>query len=277
MTSKDTGKSTMDRKKRLEGKVCIIVGGGQQPGGTIGNGRATAERFAEEGATLLVVDINPEWAQDTLDAVRKLGGEASILQADITQEDQCQAIARTCMDRYGRIDVLHNNVGRSTGDRRTTDLEVEAWDAIMAMNLKGMFMTCKHALPFMIARKSGCIINISSTSSLAARPTLTYKTSKGAVNTMTQHLAMENAPHGIRANAILPGLIDTPMAIERRARERGVPREQVRAERDALVPLGHMGTAWDVANAAVFLASDEASYITGVLLPVDGGLLVKRG
>lgn len=147
----------------------------------------------------------------------------------------------------------------------------------MAMNLKGMFMTCKHALPVMIAQKSGCIINISSTSSLAARPTVTYKTSKGAVNAFTQHLAMENAPFGIRANAILPGLIDTPMAIERRAKERGVDREVVRAERDALVPLGYMGSAWDVANAAVFLASEEARYITGVLLPVDGGLLVKRG
>jgi NAD(P)-dependent dehydrogenase (short-subunit alcohol dehydrogenase family) len=267
----------MSTKKRLDGKVCIIVGGGQQPGGTIGNGRATAERFAEEGATLLVVDINPEWAQDTLDAVRAFGGQASLLQADITKEAQCRAIAQACMDRYGRIDVLHNNVGRSTGDRRTTDLDVEVWDAIMDMNLKGMFMTCKHVLPHMIARKSGCIINISSTSSLAARPTLTYKTSKGAVNTMTQHLAMENAPYGIRVNAILPGLIDTPMAIERRARERNVPREQVRAERDALVPLGYMGSAMDVANAAVFLASDEARYITGVLLPVDGGLLVKRG
>jgi NAD(P)-dependent dehydrogenase (short-subunit alcohol dehydrogenase family) len=267
----------MSTKKRLDGKVCIIVGGGQQPGGTIGNGRATAERFAEEGATLLVVDINPEWAQDTLDAVRAFGGQASMLQADITKEAQCQAIAQACMDRYGRIDVLHNNVGRSTGDRRTTDLDTETWDSIMNMNLKGMFMTCKHVLPHMIARKSGCIINVSSTSSLAARPTLTYKTSKGAVNTMTQHLAMENAPHGIRANAILPGLIDTPMAIERRARERNVPREQVRAERDALVPLGFMGSAMDVANAAVFLASDEARYITGVLLPVDGGLLVKRG
>ncbi|WP_444746281.1 SDR family NAD(P)-dependent oxidoreductase [Phenylobacterium sp.] len=147
----------------------------------------------------------------------------------------------------------------------------------MAMNLKGMFMTCKHVLPHMIAQKSGAIINISSTSSLAARPTLTYKTSKGAVNTLTQHIAMENAPFGVRANAILPGLIDTPMAIERRAKERGVSREVVRAEREALVPMLRMGTAWDVANTAVFLASDEAQYITGVLIPVDGGLLVKRG
>lgn len=267
----------MSAKKKLEGKVCIIVGAGQQDGETVGNGRATAQRFAEEGATLLLVDINEDYAKLTLDAVLKYGVQASIFRADITKEEDCNAIAQTCIDRYGRIDVLHNNVGRSLGDRRTVDLEVPAWDAIMNMNLKGMFMTCKAVLPHFIAQRSGCIINISSTSSLAARPTLTYKTSKGAVNTMTQHLAMENAQFGIRANAILPGLIDTPMAIERRARERGVPREQIREERNALVPLGHMGTAWDTANAAVFLASDDSQYITGVLLPVDGGLLVKRG
>jgi len=147
----------------------------------------------------------------------------------------------------------------------------------MAMNLKGMFMTCKHVLPQMIAQKEGSIINISSTSSLSARPTVAYKTSKGAVNTFTQHLAYENAAHGVRANAILPGLIDTPMAIERRAQERGVSREIVRAEREAMVPMRRMGSAWDVAHAAVFLASDEARYITGVLLPVDGGLVCKRG
>jgi NAD(P)-dependent dehydrogenase (short-subunit alcohol dehydrogenase family) len=264
-------------KGRLLGKVAIIVGAGQQPGETLGNGRATAERFAAEGAKLLLVDINPDFAEDTLQAVGRLGGEAAVFIADITREDDCRALAKACVDRYGRVDILHNNVGSSTGDRKTVDLDVAVWDSIMAMNLKGMFMTCKHVLPYFIEQGSGCIINISSTSSLAARPTLTYKTSKGAVNTFTQHLAMENATHGIRANAILPGLIDTPMAIERRARERNVPREVVRKERDALVPLGHMGTAWDTANAAVFLASDEARYITGVLLPVDGGLLVKRG
>jgi NAD(P)-dependent dehydrogenase (short-subunit alcohol dehydrogenase family) len=156
-------------------------------------------------------------------------------------------------------------------------MDVQMWDEIMAMNLRGMFMTCKAVLPQMIAQKSGSIINISSTSSFAARPTITYKTSKGAVNTMTQHIAMENAPYGVRANAILPGLIDTPMAIERRAAERGVSRDVIRGEREVLVPMKRMGSAWDVANAAVFLASDEANYITGALIPVDGGLLLKAG
>jgi NAD(P)-dependent dehydrogenase (short-subunit alcohol dehydrogenase family) len=264
-------------KGRLDGKVAIIVGAGQQPGETVGNGRATAERFAQEGATLLLVDINDAWAQDTQRAVQQYGGQSSVLLADITREADCQAIAQTCVTRYGRIDILHNNVGRSRGDRKTVDMDAAVWDEIMAMNLKGMFMTCKHVLPHFIAQQSGCIINISSTSSMAARPTLTYKTSKGAVNTLTQHIAMENAAHGVRANAILPGLIDTPMAIERRAQERGVSRDVIRAEREALVPMKRMGTAWDVANTALFLASDEARYITGVLIPVDGGLLAKVG
>jgi len=262
---------------RLAGKIAVIVGAGQQPGGTPGNGRATAERFAEEGATLLLVDINEAWAADTLKAVQALGAQASIFVADITQEKDCAGLVAACVERYGRIDVLHNNVGRSKGDRKTSDMDADMWDAIFQMNLKGMFMTCKHALPHMVAQGSGCIINISSTSSLSGRPTVTYKTSKGAVNTLTQHIAFENAIHGVRANVIVPGLIDTPMAIERRAQERGVDRSVVRAERDKLVPMGFMGAALDVANAAVFLASEEARYITGVLLPVDGGLLLKRG
>ena len=262
---------------RLAGKTAIIVGAGQQPGTTLGNGRATAERFAEEGATCLLVDINPEWAEDTLKAVTDRGAAASVFQADITDEDQCRAIVAACVERYGRIDILHNNVGRSQGDKGTSELAAAVWDDLFAMNLKGMFMTCKHALPVMREQGAGAIINISSTSSLSHRPTIAYKTSKGAINTMTQHIAAENAPFGIRANAILPGLIDTPMAIERRSAESGKSREAIRAERDSRVPMGKMGTAWDVANAAVFLASEEARYITGVVLPVDGGLSARVG
>ena len=259
------------------GKVCIIVGAGQQPGQTIGNGRAVAERFAQEGASLLLVDVNADWLDETVQALYAYKGTVHSLVADITHESQCQMIAKTCIQHFGKIDVLHNNVGLSKGDGRTSELDVSAWEYIMDRNLKGMFMTCKHVLPHMVQQRSGCIINISSTASFAARPTLTYKTSKAAVNAMTQHIAMENAAFGIRANAILPGLMDTPMAINRRAQEQGVDPELIRQQRSALVPIGRMGTAWDVANAAVFLASEEAEYITGVLLPVDGGLLQKRG
>ena len=263
---------------RLKDKTAIVVGAGQQPGDTIGNGRATAIRFAQEGATVLCVDINEDWAQDTVDMIEAEGGKASALKADITDEAQCKAIADTCVERYGRIDILHNNVGRSKGDKATHELDAAVWDELMDMNLKGMMLTCKHVIPVMRAQKYGVILNVSSTSSLAARATITYKTSKGAINTMTQHIAVENAPHGVRANVVLPGLIDTPMAIVRRADERGVDRDVIRAERNERVPLeNRMGTAWDVANAALFLASDEANYITGIVLPVDGGLLCKRG
>lgn len=263
---------------RLAGKIAIVVGGGQQPGETAGNGRATCIRFAEEGATVLIVDNNLAWAEETLSAVQQKG-KGSVLEADITHEAACRKIAETCVDRYGRIDVLHNNVGRARGDTGTVELDVAVWDELMAMNLKGMFMTCKHVLPIMRQQKSGCIINISSTSSFTGWQPLTYKTSKGAVNSMTQHMALENAQYGIRINAILPGLMNTPMAIERRVKERNVDRDTIRRERAAQVPLRveEGGNAWDVANAAVFLASEEARYITGILMPVDGGLLLKIG
>ena len=261
-------------RERLKDKIAIVTGAGQQPGSTPGNGRATAIRFAEEGATCVLVDINRDWAEETREMI---GGDAIAVQADVTDEAACRSVIDRTLDRFGRIDVLHNNVGLSKGDRATPDLDADVWDRIMMLNLKSMFMLVKAALPSMRERRAGSIINISSTASLSLRPTVTYKTSKGAVNTFTQHVAGENARFGIRANAILPGLIDTPMAIERRAQETGRPREAIRAERDALVPMGYMGEAWDVANAAVFLASDEAKYVTGVLLPVDGGLVLKRG
>lgn len=263
---------------RLKDKIAVVVGGGQQPGETIGNGRATCLRFAQEGASVLVVDRDQELAEETARMISDAGGTASTLQADITDEHQCAAIASTAKERYGRIDILHNNVGRSRGDRATVEMDADVWDELMAMNLKGMFMTCKHVLPIMREQRSGVILNISSTSSICARQTVTYKTSKGAVNTLTHHIAMENAPYGIRANVILPGLMDTPMAIVRRANERGVEANVIREERNAQVPLGQqMGTAWDVANAALFLASDEAKFITAIILPVDGGMLGRIG
>lgn len=263
---------------RLKNKTAIVVGAGQQPGETLGNGRAVALRFAQEGARVLCVDISKERAQETVDLIGKEGGQAEASEVDVTDEDSCRNVVEAARKRFGRIDILHNNVGRSEGDRNTVDMDSAMWDELMALNLKSMFLMSKHVLPVMQDQQSGVIINVSSTSSMAARQTVTYKTSKGAVNTFTQHLAFENARFGIRANAILPGLMDTPMAIERRAREQQVDRDVVRDSRNKLVPLqNQMGSAWDVANAALFLASDEARYITGVLLPVDGGLLVKVG
>lgn len=261
---------------RLKDKAAIVVGAGQQPGDTIGNGRAVAMAFAREGAKVLCVDINEDWAQDTADMILEEGGEASGMKADITAEDQCKAIADTCVERYGRIDILHNNVGRAKGDAPTPDIDWDMWDELMGMNLKGMVFTCKHVLRVMREQKSGSIINVSSVNSYAICQGVAYKVGKGGVNTLTQHMAIENAPYGIRSNVILPGLIDTPMAIVRRAEERGVDRDVVRNERIAQVPLkGEPGSAWDIANAAVFLASDEARYVSGVEFPVDGAFLRK--
>lgn len=262
---------------RLTGKIAIIVGGGQTPGETVGNGRATAMRFSREGASVLVVDHSLESAKETVTAISADGGVAAALAADVTREADCRLVVEDCLSRYGRIDILQNNVGRSEGDASTTELEEENWLALMDVNLKSAYLTCKHTLPVMRKQKAGVITNISSTSSVCSRQTLAYKTAKAGINAMTQNMAIENAGYGIRVNAILPGLMDTPMAIERRARERKIPRQTVRDERDAQVPLGKMGTAWDVAAASVFLASEEAGYITGVLLAVDGGLSARVG
>jgi len=262
----------------LKEKIAIVVGGGQTPGETIGNGRATALRFAKEGASVLVVDNRQESAEETAEQIVKQGGTASTLEADITTESDCAAIPAACLDRYGRIDILHNNVGISEGDAGITELSEKNWQHLMDVNLKGMVLTCKHVLPLMRTQESGVIINISSTASICTRRTLAYRTAKAGINAVTRTLAIENAEYGIRVNALLPGLMDTPMAIERRASEQGLSRDAVRDERHARAPLnGRMGTAWDVAAAAAFLASDEAGYITGILLPVDGGLSIKIG
>ncbi|MBV7332073.1 SDR family oxidoreductase [Chloroflexi bacterium TSY] len=262
----------------LNDKVAIVIGAGQTTGETMGNGRATALRFAKEGAQVLLVDKRAESAEETAQMISQEGGASSVLGADITLEQDCQAIATACVERYGRIDILHNNVGVSAGDADTLNLTAENWQRIFDINLKGMFLTCKHVLPVMRAQKTGVIINISSTASVCSYRTLAYKTSKAGINAMTQNMAIENAPYRIRVNAILPGLMDTPMAIERRVKDLGLDRETIRRQRDEQVPLGKkMGTAWDVAAAALFLASDEAQYITGVLLPVDGGLSARIG
>lgn len=263
--------------KRLDGRIAIISGAGQQPGDTIGNGRAVAELFAREGATLLLVDLNEDWANGTLEAIRSTGGTASVVRADVSTEDDCRAVVAACKDRYGRVDILHNNVGVVAGDAPTVELDVAMWDRLMAVNVRSMFLMAKHVLPVMIAQGSGCILNITSIASVAAMSTVAYKTSKGAVNTLTHHLAIENAKHGIRVNAVMPGVIDTPIAVQRRVSLGNNSIEDIRRERAARVPLGFQGTAQDIANACLFLASEEARYITGVVLPVDGGLICKVG
>lgn len=263
---------------KLEGKVAIVVGAGQTPGDTIGNGRATALLFSREGAKVLAVDRNLESAVETAALIKKEGGTARAVQADVTRESDCHDFVAACRAEFGRIDVLHNNVGIGTGDGGLSQLTEEAWDAIYSVNVKSAFFACKHAVPVMRDQGSGVILNVSSIASICSAPLLAYKSSKAALNAFTQGLAMANAKHGIRVNAILPGLMNTPMAIESIARARQVDKGDLMRARDAMVPLnGKMGTAWDVAHAALFLASDEAKFITGVLLPVDGGQSCRIG
>lgn len=259
---------------RLANKVAIVVGGGQTPGQTVGNGRATAVLFAREGARVLVVDRDLIAAEDTVAAILDEGGEAFAFRAEVTVEADIVAMVAECVERWGRLDILHNNVGISItgGDAPVIDIDADAFTRITAVNLLGMVLTCKHALPVMREQRSGAIINIASLAAVMHHPGIAYSTSKAGVVRMTEHVAITNAEYGIRANAIIPGLIDTPMAVENRVGVNGATREDVISSRSARVPLRHiMGTAWDVAKAAVFLASDDASFITGVALPVDGG------
>jgi NAD(P)-dependent dehydrogenase (short-subunit alcohol dehydrogenase family) len=262
---------------RLTGKIAVVVGAGQTPGSTIGNGRATALRFAQEGATVLCVDRVLESAQETVSLISDKGGNASALLADITLESDCEAITKTCVERYQRLDILHNNVGIGRGDRGVTSMTEQVWDDIFTTNVKAVMLVCKHAVPVMRAQSAGVITNISSVAAVCAVGLVAYKSSKAALNAYTHALATANAGYGVRANVISPGLMNTPMAIEGNVAA-GRDRETVIAQRDSRVPLGaKMGSAWDVANAALFLASDEAGFITGINLPVDGGQSARIG
>jgi NAD(P)-dependent dehydrogenase (short-subunit alcohol dehydrogenase family) len=265
---------------RLAGKIAVIIGAGQSPGEGMGNGRATALRFAQEGAKVLAVDRDLASAEQTAAMVAAQGGECLAFEADVTKEATLAAAIAAARTRWGRIDILHNNVGVSIAGGDATPLEIteEVFDRISAINLRGTIMACKHVLPVMRGQRDGVIINISSIAAWIEYPLVAYKATKAGMIAFTQQLAIQNAEFGIRANVILPGLMDTPMAVDTRARVSGRSRAEVAAERNAKVPLRRrMGSAWDVANAALFLASDEASFITGVVLPVDGGALARIG
>jgi len=264
----------------LENKIAIVVGGGQTPGETIGNGRATALEFAREGAKVWVADNRIDSARETVAMIEREGGVARAGFVDVTDEPSVARMIADCHGAFGRIDILHNNVGVSLagGDAPVDEITSDAFDRVTAINLRGMVLACKYALPIMRAQRKGTIVNISSMAAWGSYPYVAYKTSKAGVIALTEQLAYANARYGIRANVILPGLMNTPMAIESRVGLAGKSRADVIAERDARVPLGgKMGTAWDIAHAAAWLASDKASFVTGVALPVDGGASVRRG
>jgi len=257
---------------RLKGKTALIIGAGQTPGAQTGNGRAMAERFAAEGAIVACADRLAARAEETAEAITAQGGRAFPLTGNITQAPDCARLVAEAEANAGPLDILVNNAGIGGGGP-ADKLDEEIFTRVLDVNLMGMWRVTKAALRGMKSRKAGVIINISSLAAQLGGHHLAYEVSKAAVNRLTVSVAQGYARYGIRCNAVQPGLMDTPMAVAGIAALRGIDEAKIRAERDALVPLGRkMGTAWDTANAALFLASDEARFITGVILPVDGGM-----
>jgi NAD(P)-dependent dehydrogenase (short-subunit alcohol dehydrogenase family) len=228
--------------------------------------------YAREGARVVAVDISQQAADETAGIVADENGDALAFAADVTDADQIASAVRTAQEKFGTIDVLHNNVG-ITDMAALEDVTEERWRRVMDVNLTSVFLTCRAALPVMRAQKRGAIVNISSLAGAAINryPYFSYYASKAGLNHFTRAVAVQHARDGIRANVIMPGLMDTPM-VQQQIASQYADREAMMRARHAMSPMGRMGDAWDVARAAVFLASDEAAYITGVCLPVDGGL-----
>jgi NAD(P)-dependent dehydrogenase (short-subunit alcohol dehydrogenase family) len=263
---------------RVDGKAVVVAGAGQTPGETLGNGRAMALLFAREGARVLCVDRVGDRAEETAAMIAEAGGTAHALAADVSRAADCAEIVARAAADLGGLDILINNVGIGGGDGPVHRVEEAAFDRILAVNLKGMWLATKAALGVMREQGAGAIVNISSLAAEAGGIQVAYEVSKAAVNRLTTSVAQSQARYGIRCNAVQPGLMDTPMAVAGIAGATGRSPAEVRAERDARVPLGgRMGTAWDTAHAALFLASDEAKFITGAILPVDGGMGVRIG
>lgn len=257
--------------QRLQDRVAIVTGAGSSGSGW-GNGKATAVTFAREGARVFATDINEAAMAETCEIIREEGGTCVPFRADVSKSSDVEELVRSCVAAFGRVDVLHNNVGINRKGGAATLSEAD-WDLVIDSNLKSMFLTCRAVLPVMERQGKGAIVNVSSITAIryARRPYIAYATSKGGILAFTRTLAVEYAGKGIRANAILPGHIDTPMVhVDNPPHPGGA--EGFIKERNTWVPMGRMGSAWDVANAALFLASDEASYITGTELIVDGGL-----
>ncbi len=254
-----------NKNGRLEGKVAIVTGAGSRGPG-VGNGKATSVLFAREGAKVLLVDNAVDHAEETRAIIEDEGGEASTFQADVTIEADCRSMVETAVERYGRLDILDNNVGISLR-KNVIEIDPDEWDRMMTINLKSMMLASRFAIPAMIETGGGAIINISSVAALRAIGDAAYTTSKAAVIGLTMTMAADHGRDGVRVNCIAPGLVYTPMVAHRLDPE-------LREHRRKASALGTEGTAWDVAWAAVFLASEEARWITGAVLPVEAGAII---
>jgi NAD(P)-dependent dehydrogenase (short-subunit alcohol dehydrogenase family) len=262
--------------ERLKGRVALITGIGSAGPGW-GNGKAIATLFAREGASIFGCDLRIVAAEEAREIIISEGGSCTIWQVDVSHGDQVEEMVQACMDVYGTVDILVNNVGIiEVGG--PVELSEECWDQIMAVNVKSVFLTCKYCLPIMEKNEHGAIVNVSSIAALrfTGYPSCAYNASKGAVNQLTKNVAIQYAAKGIRANCVLPGLMNTPMIQEplKRTYADGDIHKMIDI-RNQQCPTGKMGDAWDVAHAALFLASDESNYINGANIVVDGGLINK--
>jgi len=261
---------------RLQDKVAIVTGAGSVGPGW-GNGRATAVRFAEEGAKIFAVDRNLDATAETVERVKAIGGEIAVHACDVTDSKSVAAMVEACLARYGRIDVLVNNVGGSAHGG-PVEMSEEVWDAQIDLNLKSVFLTLKYVLPVMERQKSGSIVNLASTSGIRFTGAFQvgYAATKAGVIQLSRVVAVQYAAKGIRVNTVVPGQLHTPMVEARLAKQRaGGDVESLLAQRQKRIPIGFMGDGRDTANAALFLASDEARFVTGTELVVDGGMSVR--
>jgi hypothetical protein len=262
--------------RRLEGKVALISGAGSVGPGW-GNGRATAVRFAEEGARIFAVDRDAERLRETVEGVKKAGGAVTTHLCDVTRAEDVAAMVNACVKAYGRIDVLVNNVGGSAAGG-PVEMSEETWDAQVDFNLKSVFLGCKYVIPVMEEQGGGAIVNIASTSGIrfTGNPQVGYAATKAGVIQLSRVVAVQHAPRGIRVNTVVPGQLHTPMVEARLARQRaGGDVTQLLKQRQKRIPLGIEGDGRDTANAVLFLASDEARFITGTEIVVDGGMTVR--
>ena len=260
----------VERAGRVEDKVAIVTGAGSTPGPGIGTGKATAVVLAREGASVLLVDLYPERAEQTRQMIEAEGGKAVVCAADVTQAADCEAMVRAAVGAFGTVDILVNNIGLASLGT-VVDTTEEAWDRALDINLRTAFLASKYAVPVMAAHGAGAIVNVASISALRGDGTVAYSAAKGGLIAMTVDMAYSHGRQGIRVNAVAPGHITTPMVMSVSAP--GPRAEFMNTMRSEAGLLGTPGTGWDVAWAAAFLASDEARWITGVTLPVESGVL----